>query len=144
MCDISVKVLTLDGAIAHAEECADNTPCGQNHKQLAEWLKELDRLKTTPIGNIYALRQALVKAHTMLKVCECPKDINMKGVADVMKEIEDAIDAPARNCDRFKTKEEAAIAFANENKQWIPQQVLWELAPWLDWLFATAEIGRKE
>lgn len=46
------------------------------------------------------------------------------------------LSAPPRNCDRFKTKEEAAIAFANEKKQWIPQQVLWELAPWLDWLFA--------
>ena len=48
---------------------------------------------------------------------------------------------PIRNCDRFKTKEEAAIAFANEKKQWIPQRVLWELTPWLDWLFATAKEG---
>lgn len=50
-----------------------------------------------------------------------------------------ALAEPPRNCERFKTKEEAATAFANEKKQWIPQQVLWELAPWLDWLFVTME-----
>lgn len=99
MCDVSDRVLTLDEAIEHAQSCVDNTLCGQNHRQLAEWLMELDRLKTTPIGNIYALRQALVKAHTLLKVCDWPEGVNMQGMADLMKEIESAIDAPARNCD---------------------------------------------
>lgn len=110
-CDVSKKLLTLDEAIAHAEECVDDTPCGQNHKQLAEWLIELDRLRTTPIGDIYALRQALVKAHTMLKVCDWPEGVRMKGVADLMKEIESAIDAPARNCSRFGTAKEADAAY---------------------------------
>lgn len=99
MCDVSEKVFTLDEAIEHAQSYVDDSPCGQNHRQLAEWLMELDRLKTTPIGNIYLLRQALVKAHTMLKVCDWPEGVYMKGVADLMKEIESAIDAPARNCD---------------------------------------------
>lgn len=98
-CDMEYKPLTLEEAIEHCEESVDDTPCGQEHKQLAEWLMELDRLKTTPIGNIYLLRQALVKAHTMLMVCDWPKGTDMKGVADLMKEIETAIDAPARNCD---------------------------------------------
>lgn len=55
-----------------------------------------------------------------------------------------ALSAPVRNCERFKTKEEAAIAFAKEKKQWIPQQVLWELAPWLDWLFAPSTERKGE
>ena len=37
--------MTLDEAIAHAEERADGTPCGENHRQLAEWLKELKKLR---------------------------------------------------------------------------------------------------
>ena len=52
--------------------------------------------------------------------------------------------SPPRNCDRFDTKEEAAMAFAEEKKQWIPQQVLWELAPWFDWLFATETKGATD
>lgn len=111
-CDVSEKLLTLDEAIEHAQSCVDDTPCGQNHRQLAEWLMELDRLKTTPIGNIYLMRQTLVKAHTMLKVCDWPEGVDMKGVADLMKEIESAIDAPARNCD-VGTSDEQAERFEN-------------------------------
>ena len=34
--------MTLDDAIKHAEEKAyGNTECAEEHKQLAEWLKEL-------------------------------------------------------------------------------------------------------
>ena len=40
----SAHLLTLDDAIAHAEACADDTPCGQNHKQLADWLRKFKRL----------------------------------------------------------------------------------------------------
>ena len=38
--------LSLDDAIAHANEVADNnnTPCGRQHRQLAEWLAELKDL----------------------------------------------------------------------------------------------------
>lgn len=49
--------LTLDEAIAHAASCADDTPCGQNHKQLAEWLKEFKALKN---GDIAKLRESFV------------------------------------------------------------------------------------
>lgn len=130
MCDISVKVLTLDEAIEHAEECADNTPCGKNHKQLAEWLKELDRLRTTPIGNIYALRQALNKAYTMLKVCDWPEGTDMKGVADLMKEIETAIDAPARNCELYDSYGDAIRAFDDaENADEYEDVAEWLYAP---------------
>jgi hypothetical protein len=38
--------LTLDEAIEHCEEKAcDNSQCSQEHKQLAEWLKELRELR---------------------------------------------------------------------------------------------------
>ena len=40
------KKMSLDEAISHAEECVNDTPCGQNHRQLAEWLKELREVKS--------------------------------------------------------------------------------------------------
>ncbi len=46
-----------------------------------------------------------------------------------------ALAAPARNCDRFKTKEEAALAYAEECNAFIPQSILWQIGEWLDWLF---------
>ena len=37
--------LTLDEAIRHCEEKTDCTQCGEEHRQLAEWLKELQHYK---------------------------------------------------------------------------------------------------
>jgi hypothetical protein len=38
--------MTLDEAIKHCEEkSCDSTQCSQEHKQLAEWLKELECYK---------------------------------------------------------------------------------------------------
>lgn len=50
--------MTIDEAIKHCEEignggfCEDNKACGEEHKQLAEWLKELKkaRAKLKAIG----------------------------------------------------------------------------------------------
>ena len=37
--------LTLDEAIRHCEEKTDCTQCGEEHRQLAEWLRELQKYK---------------------------------------------------------------------------------------------------
>lgn len=44
---IEREALSLDEAIAHCEERAklDCSPCAEQHKQLAEWLKELKKYK---------------------------------------------------------------------------------------------------
>jgi hypothetical protein len=48
--------MTLDEAIKHCEEkCCDNTECSQEHKQLAEWLKQLKKLKEQYLQNLDAL-----------------------------------------------------------------------------------------
>lgn len=42
-------MITIDDAILHCEEVAEkcsDSQCGTDHKQLADWLKELKRLKT--------------------------------------------------------------------------------------------------
>ena len=40
-------MMTIEEAIKHCEEnVCDNTECSLEHKQLAEWLKELQELKS--------------------------------------------------------------------------------------------------
>ena len=39
------EILTLDEAIKHCEEKTDCTQCGEEHRQLAEWLRELQKYK---------------------------------------------------------------------------------------------------
>ena len=50
---------------------------------------------------------------------------------------------PLRNFNRFKTKEEAALAYAGECNAFIPQSILWQIGEWLDWFFADAKGGEK-
>lgn len=49
-------IMDIDEAILHCEEVADrcmitdgNIKCGNDHRQLAEWLKELKRLKAAQL-----------------------------------------------------------------------------------------------
>ena len=51
------------------------------------------------VGNSAALREAVVKALTLLHVCDWPPGISLVGVADVIHEIDSALDKPPRNCD---------------------------------------------
>ena len=108
------------------------------HKEAdAEWKDRLRKMT----GNVAAMREALEKLfiHFM-----CDATLLNDRFTPLFAIINHALASPPRNCDRFDTKEEAAMAFAKEKKQWIPQQVLWELAPWLDWLFATETKGATD
>lgn len=142
----NIKPMSLDEAIDHARDVGSRLTgqCGDAHRQLADWLCELRERRK--VGNAAKTREALERStrrlEAILSAFECgemSKYIN----ADI-QDNRAALAAPARNCDRFDTKEEAAMAFAKEKKQWIPQQVLWELAPWLDWLFATETKGATD
>lgn len=46
-------MMTLDEAIAYAEEvaAASYDECGEEHRQLAEWLKELKLYKENPAAS---------------------------------------------------------------------------------------------
>ena len=90
------------------------------------------------VGNAAKLREALDDIIELINKWRTDNVMEHWQYSQLFDIADAALAAPPRNCDRFKTKEEAATAFANEKKQWIPQQVLWELAPWLDWLFAPA------
>ena len=74
--------LTLDEAIKHCEEKTDCTQCGEEHRQLAEWLRELqkhrdlkeqDRLVVLPEGmNLRKLLEILDGNSS-----SCPSEYNL-------------------------------------------------------------------
>lgn len=49
--------LTLEEAIKHCKKKVDCSPCGQEHKQLAEWLKELKRYKDAEEQGLFVRQQ---------------------------------------------------------------------------------------
>ena len=97
------KPLTLDEAIAHAEEHVNDTPCGRQHKQLADWLKELREMKNSPAGNAAAMREALLRVLRLANVTDdgAGSGWNEDVAAMVADIARTAISKPARNCDLF-------------------------------------------
>lgn len=105
--------LTIDEAIAHAEAMVNDTPCGQQHRQLADWLKELKNLKSIPAMNNAAMREALenlldeAKSNYDLRDYPIAGAPGERGVAHcvdaetIIDEINSALSKPARNCDLF-------------------------------------------
>lgn len=58
--------MTLEEAIIHCEEKADCSECGKEHKQLAEWLKELKLWRTERISEI--VKNPFASTSTMICV----------------------------------------------------------------------------
>ena len=58
-------------------------------------------------GNAAKLRDALIKAITMLAVCEWPDGTNMEGVEELRRDIDATLDVPPRNCDVGTAEEQA-------------------------------------
>lgn len=80
-------------------------------------------------GNAAALREALKHAREVLA---------LNGFVEPVVRCDAALAAPARNCDRFATAEEARRAFESAHSHGIVHN-LYTAA--FDWLFATAEGG---
>lgn len=58
--------LTLSEAIKHCEEKTDCTQCGEEHRQLTEWLKELQHYKNLEAqGRLIILPEDEEKAQAM-------------------------------------------------------------------------------
>lgn len=115
------------------------------HPGSASWKEMQDAFLAAKIksaenpGNSAALREALERSTrrleavaTALNCGEMEKYIN----ADI-RDNRAALAAPARNCDRFKTEEEAQKAWAEYNHNNGPFEH-WATAA-IDWLFAPAE-----
>ena len=122
--------MTLDEAIEHAESCVNETPCGQAHAQLAAWLRELRALRKTP-ANAAAMRAALEKISNMAEVY--PR-IPRSAFANTARA---ALAAPARNCDRFATANDAVEGYIAAH----PYDDEPDASTYGSWLFAPAKKG---
>ena len=119
--------MTLDEAIAHAEEAVNDTPCGQEHKQLADWLKELRAIK---VGNAAQMREALQSVLGIVNV------YNYKFIKNNVPRICDAaLSTPARNCDLYATEPEAYQAYLTSMKNETKENYMY----FEPWLFAVAK-----
>lgn len=96
----ATHAMTLDEAIAHAEDVAGNcdTSCKREHRQLADWLKELRDVKRTPVGNAAALREALesVRNWCVNKLGGASFQATVEGLLSI---VESALSEPPRNCE---------------------------------------------
>ena len=55
--------------------------------------------KSSAVGNAAALRDAVIKALTLLNVCDWPSGVSLDGVCEVIHEIDSVLDKPPRQCD---------------------------------------------
>ena len=55
--------------------------------------------KSSAVGNAAALREAVIKALTLLNVCDWPSGVSLDGVCEVIHEIDSVLDKPPRQCD---------------------------------------------
>lgn len=95
------------------------------------------------VGSVAKMREALSDAcYAMFNFLKTRYG-GYEEMAKALDKAKTALAAPPRNFDRFKTKEEAAWAYAGECNAFIPQSVLWQIGEWLDWLFAEVKGGEK-
>lgn len=97
--------------------------------------------KSSQVGNAAKMREALVKILWCLEWMFNNTDNKslQSHLCEPIVLAKSTLFAPPRNCDRFKTKEEAALAYAREANAFIPQSILWQIGEWLDWIFAEAK-----
>lgn len=109
-------------------------------------LERDEAIKATAPGNAAAMRKALERCNELFR-CD---DDNKSRLCHLARKADEAtqaaLSAPARNCDRFKTLDEAREAFQDLRGHKILADVeLWdsmdEAGALVRWLFATAEGG---
>lgn len=106
-----------------------------SQEKCEEWADRIE--KAVANCNQHKMREALEDSTELLRNLGVllGDDITSKQICanDV------ALSTPPRNCDKFDTKEESALAYAEECSTCIPQSILWQVGEWLDWLFAEAK-----
>lgn len=126
--------MTIDDAISHAEEVANasDTPCARQHRQLADWLKELRDVKSQPVGNAAAMREALETIHDKVNGLDEECGVDPVEIRDLARA---ALSAPARNCDVFASDIDA-FEYWDNHYPVVPGTNT--IQPYNEWLFAPA------
>lgn len=153
--------LMLDGYASRLEVALGLAPrpkceAAATEREMAKGLsKKLDGNRAIT-GNAAALREALeLCVREMCAYCRAEAAMTMPGKecfygCEALRVAKAALDAPARNCDRFRTADEVS-AYWGANVHAVPlhgdaygMHIDGETYPtFLDWLFATAEGGEK-
>ena len=96
-----VKPLSLDEAISHADKVAGDcgTACKREHRQLADWLRELKSRRSAEYGNAAKLREAVKAAIYKLMLWNYTDRDTAKMALGIMGKLDLALDEPPRNCD---------------------------------------------
>lgn len=86
--------MTIDEAIEHAEWCVENScgECADDHRQLAEWLRELKELRQQNEKLKQACQAAWGCAHTYVICNECKNIFGDCTVENIMRECGVVID----------------------------------------------------
>ena len=119
--DCPTKPLSLDEAVAHADEAAGDcgTACKREHKQLADWLRELKARRSAEYGDAAKLREALKLC--VDEMCDRCRELAvargnplpcLSGCEPVRK-AKAALAAPPRNCDVYSS-DELKVIFKRE------------------------------
>jgi hypothetical protein len=102
---------------------------------------------TKSVGNAAALRDALAKIWDKQWSILPKNKSEDETLSEIITIIEEALSEPPRNCDRFKTKEEAEIEFSMSDELPRNNGDL-KMREWMcrftDWLFATAAERKGE
>ena len=74
--------LTLDEAIKHCEEKIDCTQCGEEHRQLAEWLRQLQKYKDLKEQDRLVVLPEGMNLRKLLEILDgnsssCPSEYNL-------------------------------------------------------------------
>ena len=157
-----IRPMSLDEAIAHADEVAGDcsTGCKREHKQLADWLRELKSRRSAGCGDAAKLREA---ASYLTSIFDCDiqflerhaKELRDTGaygggiIEHILHSItlaRAALATPPRNFERFQTKDAAREAFQKLRGHRVMADVsLWddrdEIEAFLDWLFGLGKEG---
>ena len=153
--ECQAKPLSLDEAIAHADEVAGDcsTSCQQAHKQLADWLRELKAKRSAERGNAAKLREA---ASDLASIFDCDiqflerraKELRDTGaygggiIEHILHSItlaRAALAAPPRNCDRFGGDIDKLREACARERGLNPEEDFPDVFP--DWLLALAREG---
>lgn len=108
----------------------------------------VEAARHTP-GNAAALRDAVIKALTLLNVCDWPPGVSLDGVGEVIREIDSVLDKPPRNCDVGTAHEQESrfhtFCNAHHNCAGCPHIALEECAlAWAQMPFAAEEGGNND
>lgn len=138
----------------HLMDLADRIEAAAaREREMAKGLyKKLDGNRAIT-GNAAAMREALTQVqigfdgNVLGPIGDIPNDWEIAEAKRLCKVVDSALDAPPRNCDRFKAADEARMAF------WDTHETIWDafknrggtelFYEVLDWLFAPAEGGAK-